>query len=463
MSSRHTSFCCAGQSQFPFRPRLSSSVAANLDRLMLQYLIQHPERNFPDNARALRRLQSRLPEAFRTLEQIKPRLETRYLALVAARQRVAIPHAPAAAQRGISVDGWLSRTSHPSDNERNDRNLAAETTTQETDRNYALEIAKLEFGNWERAQLQRRQTVANTSGKGVVVDHTGTVIRRVPAEDPAVSRRSYYETVEERREREAREGDEDMMESIKALSMGIDLSQHNGSKRDSYNKRNSTSEYDFQGFPQHEVETRNRPIEGNWAGFYPTIPRSLHSQTVYVPAPPLPLLPTPPAFTSPPLPPKIPTSNAPALPPKVVEKPAAPATQPHQFSMPATLENGTRLRTLFLPSPLRDTFLAIAQDNTDANLETCGVLCGKLVQNALFVSRLVIPEQTATSDTCTTRDEEALFEYCHNEDLMVFGWIHTHPTQTCFMSSVDLHTHSGYQLMMAESIAIVCAPSKTPS
>ena len=44
----------------------------------------------------------------------------------------------------------------------------------------------------------------------------------------------------------------------------------------------------------------------------------------------------------------------------------------------------------------------------------------------------------------------------------MLGWIHTHPTQTCFMSSRDLHTHSGYQVMLPESIAIVCAPSKEP-
>ena len=30
------------------------------------------------------------------------------------------------------------------------------------------------------------------------------------------------------------------------------------------------------------------------------------------------------------------------------------------------------------------------------------------------------------------------------------------------MSSRDLHTHCGYQVMLPESIAIVCAPSKDP-
>lgn len=34
----------------------------------------------------------------------------------------------------------------------------------------------------------------------------------------------------------------------------------------------------------------------------------------------------------------------------------------------------------------------------------------------------------------------------------------THPTQTAFLSSVDLHTHCSYQMMMPEAIAIVCSP-----
>lgn len=130
------------------------------------------------------------------------------------------------------------------------------------------------------------------------------------------------------------------------------------------------------------------------------------------------------------------------------------------FKPSAYLENGTPLRTIFLPPDLRNQFLSIAVPNTSANLETCGILCGTLISNALFISKLVIPEQESTSDTCETINESELFDYVDGEDLMVLGWIHTHPTQTCFMSSRDLHTHCGYQVMMPESIAIVCAPSK---
>ena len=138
-------------------------------------------------------------------------------------------------------------------------------------------------------------------------------------------------------------------------------------------------------------------------------------------------------------------------------------TRDYTFVPSAYLENGTPLRTIFVPPDLRHHFLKVAQSNTRQNLETCGFLCGTLVSNALFVSRLVIPEQESTSDTCEMTNESAFFDYCDAEELIVLGWIHTHPTQTCFMSSRDLHTHAAYQAMMAESVAVVCAPSREPS
>jgi STAM-binding protein len=133
------------------------------------------------------------------------------------------------------------------------------------------------------------------------------------------------------------------------------------------------------------------------------------------------------------------------------------------FKPSAFTEAGTPLRTVFLPPALRTRFLQIALPNTRRNLETCGILCGTLISNAFFITKLIIPEQESTSDTCDTMNEEALFDYCDSQDLLTLGWIHTHPTQTCFMSSRDLHTHSGYQVQMSESIAIVCAPQHEPS
>ncbi|ODV92169.1 hypothetical protein CANCADRAFT_22685, partial [Tortispora caseinolytica NRRL Y-17796] len=126
-------------------------------------------------------------------------------------------------------------------------------------------------------------------------------------------------------------------------------------------------------------------------------------------------------------------------------------------------ERGDPLRSIFLPGSLHKRFLSISSNNTARGLETCGILCGKLSLNAFFVTHLVIPEQDNTPNSCQTKDEEGLFHFIDSNDLFILGWIHTHPTQTCFMSSVDLHTHNSYQLMLPESIAIVCAPQKTPN
>ena len=148
-------------------------------------------------------------------------------------------------------------------------------------------------------------------------------------------------------------------------------------------------------------------------------------------------------------------STSPAIP----ELPSSEYTFKHS----AKLENGTYLRTIFISPELRSKFLSIAASNTARNLETCGMLCGTLISNAFFISRLVIPDQESTSDTCEMVNESAFFDYCDEHDLITLGWIHTHPTQTCFMSSRDLHTHAGYQVMMPEAIAIVLAPNKQPS
>ena len=42
--------------------------------------------------------------------------------------------------------------------------------------------------------------------------------------------------------------------------------------------------------------------------------------------------------------------------------------------------------------------------------------------------------------------------------VMLCSKFQTHPSQTSFMSSVDLHTHCSYQLILPEAIAIVCSP-----
>ncbi|KAJ7612181.1 hypothetical protein FB45DRAFT_940037 [Roridomyces roridus] len=131
-----------------------------------------------------------------------------------------------------------------------------------------------------------------------------------------------------------------------------------------------------------------------------------------------------------------------------------------------------RLRTVVLPQVTLSRFLAIASANTARNLETCGLLLGREVARSshaadgktrYVVETLLIPKQHATSDTCTMDEEEGVLVFTEERGLITLGWIHTHPSQSCFMSSVDLHTHASFQRMLPESFAVVCAPKSDPS
>ena len=123
------------------------------------------------------------------------------------------------------------------------------------------------------------------------------------------------------------------------------------------------------------------------------------------------------------------------------------------------------LRPLHLPASLMSTFLSYAATNTTANIETCAILAGRLQHNRLTVTHCLIPTQHATASTCSTVDEMELLAVQTKLDLLTLGWIHTHPSQSCFLSSIDLHTQYGYQCMMAEAVAVVMAPtdSQRPS
>jgi len=146
-----------------------------------------------------------------------------------------------------------------------------------------------------------------------------------------------------------------------------------------------------------------------------------------------------------------------ALPGQVIKKPApAPATKAKTIKM-------FTLRPVQLNAKIMDEFLKYASSNTKKNIETCGILCGQIKSNVLVITAVILPKQKATSDTCVTESEEEMIGLQDKHNLLTIGWIHTHPSQTCFLSSIDLHTHFSYQIMMPEAIAIVMAPSKVPN
>ncbi|KAI9262485.1 hypothetical protein EDC94DRAFT_608264 [Helicostylum pulchrum] len=215
------------------------------------------------------------------------------------------------------------------------------------------------------------------------------------------------------------------------------------------------------GYPQTKADYPSLSLHNQSDGFVyqPTLG---HQQTL-IQSPQIP----PKILQRPSLPPKIPIDRprdiiSPELPPKI-KLDNNEVVHRTGVTTDASTERGEPLRELLLPKGLQSRFLSIANNNTRNKIETCGILAGTLKNNILKITTLIIPKQTGTPDTCTTENEEDLFDIQDKHDLLTFGWIHTHPTQSCFLSSVDLHTHCSYQLMLPEAIAIVCAPAHTPN
>ncbi|KAL4458118.1 hypothetical protein ABPG75_012983 [Micractinium tetrahymenae] len=147
--------------------------------------------------------------------------------------------------------------------------------------------------------------------------------------------------------------------------------------------------------------------------------------------------------------------------------PPPPPQQQEQALVPAPPRNGVaevkrlqQIRDVHVSVALMDEFMRYALGNTRANVESCGILAGVLSpDDAVFtITTLIVPKQKGTSDTVEMLNEEEIFDVQDSQGLYPLGWIHTHPSQTCFLSSVDIHTHCGFQTMLDEAVAIVMAP-----
>ena len=132
------------------------------------------------------------------------------------------------------------------------------------------------------------------------------------------------------------------------------------------------------------------------------------------------------------------------------------------LSFPSRRQSSTSNPKITIPFDLASTFSTIAKSNTAKGVETCGILLGfQQSSESFLITTLLIPNQTGTFDTCETigSAEERILSYALTNELVCLGWIHTHPTQSCFLSSVDMHTTLSYQRMLSNAVAIVLAPT----
>ncbi|KAF5137258.1 AMSH-like protease sst2 [Metarhizium anisopliae] len=402
--------------------------------LVLRCLQTHPQFKDPESRKAFRPLSKRIDRVIADLEEIKPIINDEY----AEWERVR----PAGSK--LEEQGPLKSPSSYGEFAARDPSLSGNATVLDASENQelAVELAQKE--------LARRDTVRQAN-------------RRT---------RVYGDTILTSRLGDGQKLDFSLQSQMEAVRRATESSQQD--LYESQTHKPTTTPH-REAVPQSYVYpsiSKSRPLQLDEAPQTPPRPPSLSPPSrppkEYIHAPP-----RDPSYISrrelPVVPNKVPVAdslsasypsyevarkNQPPLPPKTLDGPSLPKKERLAFKPGAYLENGDPIRSVFLPSKLRAAFLDVAAPNTNKGLEMCGILCGTPVNNALFVRSLLIPDQKCTSDTCETENESAIFDYCAGEDLMVLGWIHTHPTQTCFMSSRDLHTHAGYQVMMPESIAI---------
>ena len=419
--------------------------------LVAEKLSSHPSAREPENRQGLKAAQKTLPDALDRLELLKPRIDARYNAWQKALER--------RREANAAVQNESPQSRSRMDLSASDPAIAGNTTTLAAAENRELAV-KLAHKEIRRRDAARRAT--RQAGVSEEEEQERRTAGLWDDWEAALTRdRQLRDDEEIRNNMEATRRRMDGSHDIRPDGVRNRLTKTAPRPaRPVQTARNGSSEYRYPSI------AKSQPLRYDEVKYEPRT-RSLSPDRLFQPQPPKPPKELFEARTNnyevyePLEPPPRPEKATPELEDSSMANLKAPPS--FTFRPSAYLENGNPLRTVFLPPNLRERFLTVAAPNTRNNLETCGMLCGTLISNALFISRLVIPEQESTSDTCETVNESAFFDYCAAEDLMVLGWIHTHPTQTCFMSSRDLHTHCGYQIMMPESIAIVCAPSKNPS
>ncbi|KAK4154097.1 hypothetical protein C8A00DRAFT_33122 [Chaetomidium leptoderma] len=423
--------------------------------LVLEYLSKHPEAKDAESRRALRPLQKRIPRVIEILETLRPEIEDSY------DRWMKISEAQRDAARSASIAASSPYARHAA----NDPALSwsysspANILDANDHQDLAVDLARKEMRRRRRAAGDSEEEGHRHRGAGYLDDENEQIYSKVAPQ--------YMD-------------DEELRRQMEATRRQLDRS-------DGY--RNAYGEEEFERRPTYNYPSISKssplPYErpssgGRVEGSRPQPPRppkERHVDQSPVRPPPGPgkdlYLELDSSIRPPPRPDKelLPTITLEYYSPIREEPPVLPPKAPVEsvkeqrvtFRPAAYLENGEPIRPVFLPYAMRQEFLKIASENTRMGLEMCGMLCGTTVNNALFISHLVIPQQKCTSDTCETENESVMLDFCIENDLIVIGWIHTHPTQTCFMSSRDLHTQAGYQVMMPESIAIVCAPRYEPS
>ncbi|NXS14062.1 STABP protein, partial [Neodrepanis coruscans] len=125
---------------------------------------------------------------------------------------------------------------------------------------------------------------------------------------------------------------------------------------------------------------------------------------------------------------KPPTDLTPNVPVSPVHPPKPPVVdrslKPSALGSTETSAGVDVLRQVIVPRELCHKFLQLADANTARGVETCGILCGKLMRNEFTITHVIVPKQRGGPDCCSTESEEELFLIQDQHGLVTLGWIH---------------------------------------
>eukprot|EP01084_Bolivina_argentea_P057017 104242_1 len=148
-------------------------------------------------------------------------------------------------------------------------------------------------------------------------------------------------------------------------------------------------------------------------------------------------------------------------------------TKPHpNINQPTQSQNtytpntniSTSLATIIIPERMISEFSEkYSMENTTKNIETGGIILGvhDATHNIYTITHVLLPKQNGHANAVFMLNEFEWSVICGTLGLQIIGWIHTHPTQSCFMSSVDVHTQFNIQQQNNSAIGIVIAPTDT--
>ena len=110
---------------------------------------------------------------------------------------------------------------------------------------------------------------------------------------------------------------------------------------------------------------------------------------------------------------------------------------------------------------LTKSFKEYVEKTLDPDMEAVAMICADSKEfergGDIVITSLVFPDQVSDENGVQPDLNPEYISIVEEKGLVAIGWIHSHPHQTCYFSSVDMHAHHALQASIPYSFGIVYA------